>query len=130
MNKFLAFVLLLTTAALAKTLHAPLPDAVTKAKTIYIDNQSGSQGVVDGAYTEFSKWGRFTVVSDKSAADLIATFTYNSSLYEGTTRSSLTMTVTPNNSTDSLFQDTERWTIFSNGSKSCVKSFADRVNSH
>ena len=63
------------TAALAKTVHAPLPDKLLQAKTVYIDNQSNFAVVTDQALEELTKWGRFSIVSDKSKADVAFIFT-------------------------------------------------------
>jgi hypothetical protein len=71
----------------ATTKHAPLPDSVYRAKTVYIINQSGFQSTADGAYDALTKWGVFTVVSDKTKADLLLTFTYEGDeLVNGTSR--------------------------------------------
>lgn len=41
------------------------------AKTIYFDNQTGADAVGTAAVAQLKKWGRFQVVHDKHAADLI-----------------------------------------------------------
>jgi hypothetical protein len=51
--------------------YAPMPDRVLKAKTVYLDDQSGYPGVGDKAYQELTKWGRFKVVNNRKDADLI-----------------------------------------------------------
>lgn len=51
--------------------YAPMPDMVFKAKTVYLDDQSGYPGAGDKAFQELTKWGRFKVVSDRKGADLI-----------------------------------------------------------
>jgi hypothetical protein len=63
--------LLLCSTALAKTKHAPLPDRILQAKTVYIDNQSGAADINDKAYEELSKWGRFKIVTTAREADLV-----------------------------------------------------------
>jgi len=60
----------------AATKHAPLPDAAYNAKTVFIVNKSGYQSTADGAFDALTKWGTLTVVSDKSKADLVITFSY------------------------------------------------------
>ncbi len=55
----------------ARRKYAPVPDKVLKAKTVYLDDQSGYPGVTDKAYRELTKWGRFKVVSTRTEADLI-----------------------------------------------------------
>jgi len=51
--------------------QAPLPDKLLSAKTVYIENQTGTPSFADEAYEELLKWGRFTVVTDKSKADAV-----------------------------------------------------------
>jgi hypothetical protein len=55
----------------AKSKHAPLPDLVIQAKTVYIVNLAGNAAFRDKAYDEITKWGRFKVVSKREDADLI-----------------------------------------------------------
>jgi hypothetical protein len=56
---------------LGHTKHAPLPEQVLQAKTVYIDNQSGLAALGDRAYDELSKWGRFKIVSSAKDSDLV-----------------------------------------------------------
>ena len=58
-------------AVIGKTKHAPLPEQILQAKTVYIDNQSGIAVLGDRAYDELSKWGRFKIVSSARDADLV-----------------------------------------------------------
>jgi hypothetical protein len=53
----------------------PLPASVIAAKTVYIDNQTGYTQITDKAYEALTKWGRFTIVKDAKAADLVLRFT-------------------------------------------------------
>jgi uncharacterized protein YgiM (DUF1202 family) len=55
----------------ARKKHAPLPDLVLQAKTIYIVNLAGNAAFRDRAYDELTKWGRYEVVSKRENADLI-----------------------------------------------------------
>lgn len=41
------------------------------AKTVYIDNEAGQANFADKCYQELTKWGRFKIVSDPKAADVI-----------------------------------------------------------
>jgi hypothetical protein len=86
--------------------HAPLPDAVYKAKTVFIVNQSGFQSTADGAFEALTKWGALSVVSDKSKADLIVTFSYGGDqLVKGTTSwGDFIMTVQLRGIDDAVFQ--------------------------
>jgi hypothetical protein len=51
--------------------RAPLPDKLLAAKTAYLENQSGDAGAGDRLYEHLQKWGRFTVLTDKSKADVV-----------------------------------------------------------
>jgi hypothetical protein len=65
------FAFIVCSSVFANTKHAPLPDELLKAKTVYIDNQSGLATLGDKAYDELSKWGRFKIVSSAKDADLV-----------------------------------------------------------
>lgn len=69
--KLSAFLLIISPIAPAKTKHAPLPDLVIQAKTVYIVNLAGNAAFRDKAYDEITKWGRYKVVSKREDADLI-----------------------------------------------------------
>jgi hypothetical protein len=49
------------------TPHAPLPQALMTAKTVYIQ---GDASAVDHCYAELTKWGRFRIVTDQKEADV------------------------------------------------------------
>lgn len=72
-------VLLLSISALSlakdKQVYAPLPDKVTSAKTVFIDNQTGHPESMDMAFAELKTWNRFVIVTDPAKADLIFRFT-------------------------------------------------------
>lgn len=70
MRKSLA-VLLFSFPACAKTPHAPLPPEVYGAKTIAIVNHTGTQRVVDKAYQELTKWGKFKIIQNAADADMV-----------------------------------------------------------
>lgn len=44
---------------------------ILSAKTVYFDDQTGVDAVGNAALAQLEKWGRFQVVKDKKAADLI-----------------------------------------------------------
>lgn len=72
--KLLATVLcvfLFSLSCFAKDTHAPLPDAVLQAKTVFISNQAGDARFADRCYDELQKWGRYKVVTDPKDADII-----------------------------------------------------------
>lgn len=66
--------LVVTGIANSKDKHAPLPSQVLTAKKVYIDNQSGFAQVMDRAYDELTKWGRFKIVQNPQDADLLLRF--------------------------------------------------------
>jgi len=61
---------LYNTPCSANTKHAPLPEKLLKAKTVYIDNH-GSAKLRDQAYEELKKWGRFSIVEKRDGADIV-----------------------------------------------------------
>jgi hypothetical protein len=63
--------LLCVAPAYAKHAKMPLPQQVTTAKTIYIDNRSGIANIGDRAYDELQKWARFQIVDSAEKADLV-----------------------------------------------------------
>lgn len=79
LSSVLLATLCLSTAVLAKEKYAPLPDQVMRAKTVFIDNQTKDAQRTDEAYRELPK--RFTIVSDRSKADLVFVLTMKE--YEG-----------------------------------------------
>lgn len=126
--KLIACLLLLSSAAFAAT-HAPLPEQITGAKSVYILNESGRQSIADGAYEELTKWGRFTVSSTRNGADLVLRFTHSQSLVDGTTVDAVGMMVLAPNSEDSLFQDNPKGIHLSWATvgKVCIKDFKKRI---
>ena len=68
-------VLLVASPIFAADKYPPLPASVIAAKTVYIDNQTGSSQVSDKAYAALSKWGRLKIVKDAKDADLVLRFT-------------------------------------------------------
>jgi hypothetical protein len=59
-----------TTSIVAQKQVAQSPQILT-AKTIYFDNQTGSDAVGNNALAQLKKWGKFRVVQDRKQADLI-----------------------------------------------------------
>ena len=57
--------------AAAKVGHAPLPQEIRTAKSVYLDNESGIGIVLDYAYHELQKWNHFQIVDAPEKADLI-----------------------------------------------------------
>lgn len=88
--------------------HAPVPEAVSQAKRVYILNGTGIQKIADTAYEDLTKWGRFSIASDRKSADLIVHFIGRDVLVEGTSKTEVSMFVTTPDSDDPLFQDTSR----------------------
>lgn len=124
--KLLACLLLLSSAAFAKT-HAPLPDDLIQAKTIYIVNQTGKQEVLDTAYDQFTKWGRFAIAKNKENADIVAVFTREELAVGNTMMPFIAMNVMLKGSEDSAFQTINKWTILTNGPKNDVQDLRKRL---
>lgn len=55
--------------------HAPLPQKVLAARTVYIQNDTKQPGIADKAYTQLKDWGKYQVVDSKDKADLVLLFT-------------------------------------------------------
>lgn len=128
--KTLAVVLLLSSAAFAAK-HAPLPDELLKAKTVYIVNETGDQDVTDGAYDGITKWGKFTIVKAKGEADLLLIFKRYPRLTQGTTRDAVGMTVvSPTSADEALYQDIPRAKFhisYAGVSKDCISDLRKRL---
>lgn len=78
MNK-LIFLFALLFAATAGMANAqvkvqPFPKAALTAKTVVIVNNTHNDAVTEGAIEVLKRWGRFTIVDDSDAADLVLTF--------------------------------------------------------
>ena len=61
------------TLAGASTPPRPISQPVLDAKTIYIANQTGEDRFSARALQELNTWGRFTIVTDRSKADVTLT---------------------------------------------------------
>jgi len=109
MKSFILFLcFLVASPVFAKAKHAPLPDAVLNAKSVYILNDTGMQKIADTAYEDLTKWGRFSIAPNRKSADLIIHFVGRDVLLEGTSKTEVSMYVTTPDSDDPLFQDTSR----------------------
>jgi hypothetical protein len=53
----------------------PLPQAVTTAHSVFLQNQTGFPELEYTALLEFNKWGRFDIVSSQDKADLVLVLT-------------------------------------------------------
>lgn len=130
MKTLICLLLLCSTAFAAK--HAPLPEALSAAKTVYIVNETGDQNVTDGAYNGLMKWGRFTIAKSKSDADLTLVFKRYPRLTEGTTRDAVGMSVFSPASEDALYQDMPRAKFhisYAGVSNDCISDFKKRLES-
>lgn len=66
----LAALLLLATSGIAQK-ESPQMQKILAAKSVYFDNQTGSDSVGNAALSELRKWGRFQIISNRKQADLI-----------------------------------------------------------
>jgi hypothetical protein len=55
---------------------APLPAAVTNAKTVFLVNGGGSSLAFDAFYAAMKDWGKYQIVGSPEAADLVITLNY------------------------------------------------------
>jgi hypothetical protein len=134
--------------ATAKTSHAPLPSALMEAKTVYIDNQSGTASFTDRCYDELSKWGRFKIVADPKQADIvfrISSFTRTAGASATTTTTDYGSTATSTTNIDEnrygytridvlasstnqvLWSDTRRWGNLFTGFKSATRAVVQEL---
>jgi len=54
---------------------------ILSAKTVYFDNQSGSDAVGNNALAQLTKWGKFQLVTERKQADLV--FLLSADPYKG-----------------------------------------------
>jgi hypothetical protein len=59
-----------TLVAVAAAGAQSMPREAFKAKTIFVENRTGKPTVENGADSELSKWGRFTMADDADSADI------------------------------------------------------------
>jgi hypothetical protein len=69
---FVPIVILFASIGVAARKHAPLPEKLVSAQKLYLVNDSGDVKVYDKLYGELKKWGRFTIVTSRADADIIA----------------------------------------------------------
>jgi hypothetical protein len=74
----LGLILALTAGSLpAAQDHAPLPQKLVAAKSVYLVNDSGDIKAFDNLYQELKKWNRFKVVDSQAAAEIVMILTTN-----------------------------------------------------
>lgn len=64
-------VMLLVAGSASAQKHAPLPDKVLQAKTVFLLNDAGDGKAADALYEAVGSWGKYKVVQDRSKADLV-----------------------------------------------------------
>ena len=126
------FALVTTCASVsAQPKKAPVPAELTSAKTIAIDNQTGTQAVLDVATKEFVAWNRYKVIDSKDDADLIIKFTHKKDVDPVTGfMGSVEMEVFPKGSSTPVFHvKHSARTIFQPQlrTKNCIFDLEDRV---
>jgi len=62
---------LICTSSLAAQKELARSPRILSAKTVYFDNQTGSDAVGNSALAQLKKWGKFQIVPDRRQADLI-----------------------------------------------------------
>ncbi len=113
--------------------HAPLPDAALQAKSLYLVNHTGKQSILDSAYNEFRKSGRFSIAETKESADLVAVFSQGGGGDQGATR----MEVFVKGNEDAVYEVTKavnsgeglvwKHVVPDSSTKGCVDAFLDRL---
>lgn len=150
------FIVTWITVGWSESKHAPLPQKVINAKTVYIDNRSGYANIADKAYDELQKWGRFRIIGDVKDADLVllfsassyhggytstATVFSNTNEYSGNTQT--TGTVTSNTAPqiisethltlidpktgESIWSDSREWGRFRSATRGLLKDLRKRM---
>jgi hypothetical protein len=85
----LRFLVVFTLLALIRPCHLAAQKELARsprilsAKTVYFDNQTGSDAVGNSTFTQLKKWGRFQIVADRKHADLV--FLLSADPYNGGT---------------------------------------------
>jgi len=69
--KFLLALILCLIAVQARAVPKNLPDAITRAHTIFLVNETGFTELQYTAVLELTKWGRFDLVDSREKADLV-----------------------------------------------------------
>jgi hypothetical protein len=64
-------VMLLWPQGMQANTPAPLPVNVLAARKIYVDNRTGDAGMLNHAYLELTKWGRFQIVDSPQKPDVV-----------------------------------------------------------
>jgi hypothetical protein len=64
-------VMLLWPQGMQANTAAPLPVNVLAARKIYVDNRTGDAAMLNHAYLELTKWGRFQLVDSPQKADVV-----------------------------------------------------------
>jgi hypothetical protein len=109
---------------------SPLPDEVLSAKSIYLDNQTGHQAVLDTANYEFNKWGRFTIAKSREDADLIVVFTHSNAMGKWGNIGITKMDVFLKGSSEPAFHAESNASFISQPqlkTSNCVAYFRDRI---
>jgi len=115
---------------LAASKTTPLPDKVFSAKSIYLDNQTGHQAVLDAATEEFNKWGRFAIAPSKDDADLVAAFTHSNAMGKWGNIGIIKMDIFLKNSAEPVFhaESNARFILEPQlRTTNCVAYFRDRL---
>ena len=58
---------------MASQQHAPLPDKVVAARTVFLMNESGQPKLGDAVYKQIRTWNQWKIATDRADADLILT---------------------------------------------------------
>jgi hypothetical protein len=70
--------------------HAPLPDKLAHAKTVYLENSTGDQKLADSLYSLVSAWEKWEFVTDRAKADILLILSYDEKMVAVATAGSAT----------------------------------------
>jgi hypothetical protein len=74
----------------AEQKHAPLPDKLAHAKTVYLENSTGDQKLSDSLYSLVSAWKKWEFVTDRAKADILLILSYDEKMVPVVTAGSAT----------------------------------------
>lgn len=134
MRQAILVLLLLSLPAVAKDKHAPLPEKLLSAKTVYIVNQGAKAEVYDRVFDELTKWNRFAIVQDRSKADLV--FSIGSSVSSSgrvvddrvQSNHYTSLTVSDPSTQEVLWSDVRAWGMFKSAGREIIRNLRDRFD--
>ncbi len=122
---------LLSYPLLAKTKN-PLPAEVFAAKSIYLENETGDQHVLDTASDQFKTWGRFAVAASKDDAAIVAVFRHHYGLDKFGNASFIEMDIFVKGNNEPVYVAENAWKLITAPeyrTKACIADFKKTLES-